>query len=133
MSAHDVRSTLRPQLRRRWLRIRLSTFIGLVVVIAVIMAVWADQRQGNVPWNRNGGMIGWTDARIIAQLGQPARTFDEDVADPVGHHIRPSPPAGPFRTLIFQTVDGQFVAWFCGADGTYKCFRSTWIERNTYY
>ena len=119
--------------QRRRLRIRLSTVIGLVVVIALIMAVWTHERQAYVPWNRNGGMIGWTEARVISQLGKPARTFDEDVADPTGHYVRPSPPAGPFRTLIFQTVDGQFVAWFSGSDGTYTCFRSTWIERNTYY
>jgi len=119
--------------RRRWLRIRLSTVIGLVVVAALIMAGWAHKRQESVPWNSNGGMIGWTEARMVAQLGQPARTFDEDVADPEGHHVRPSPPAGPFRTLIFETFDGQFVAWFSGADGSYVCFRSAWIERNTYY
>jgi hypothetical protein len=133
MSVNDDCCALQSKFRRRWLRIRLSTVIGLVVVIALMMAVWTHERQAYVPWHRNGGMIGWTDARIVAQLGRPARAFDEDVADPVGHHVRPSPPTGPFRTLIFQTIDGQFVAWFSGADGSYKCFRSTWIERNTYY
>jgi len=108
----------------------LSTYL---VVVALIMAVWAHERHASVPWESNGGMIGWSEATIVARLGQPLRTLEEDVADPIGHSVRPSPSTGPFHTLIFQTFDGQFVAWFSGAGGTYTCFRSTWVERGTYY
>jgi hypothetical protein len=117
----------------RPLRVRLSTALCLIVVAALIMAYWASVRQASVPWHRNGGMIGWTEASMVAQLGEPARTIEADVADDNGHQIRPSPPQGPFRTLVFQTFDGTFVAWFTAADGTYTCFRSTWVEKSTYY
>ncbi len=123
----------RPVPRFRGLRARLSTVFGLVVVLAVIMAVWANHRQASVPWEANGGMIGWTETGIVARLGLPSDTYQEDVADSIGHHVRPSPPSGPFRTLVFQSLDGQFVAWFTGESGTYTCFRSTWVERNRYY
>jgi hypothetical protein len=133
MSHHDDGVPLRPVLRPRWLRFHLSTVLGLVVVVALILAVWIHERQQYVPWHRAGGMIGWSQARMVAQLGQPAHTFEKDVAHAEAHSIRPSPPTGPFRTLVFRTVDGQFVAWFSGAGGTYTCFRSTWVEKNTYY
>ena len=132
-AVRNMHSVLQPILRLRWLRLRLSTVLCVVVVAALVMAYWAHQRQNNVPWNRQGGMIGWTQASIVARLGEPARTFETDIADTNGHQIRPSPPDGPFRTLVFQTFDGTFVAWFTGADGTYTCFRSTWVEKSTYY
>ncbi len=53
--------------------------------------------------------------------------------DPEAHSIRVSPPAGPFRTLVFRTIDGHFVAWFSAEGGTYTCFRSKWVERGNYY
>ncbi len=119
--------------RPRWLRIRLSTGLGFVVVVALILTVWTHQRRAYVPWHRYDGMIGWSQARIVAQLGQPARMIEADLADPVALSIGPAPPGGSFRTLIFQTFDGTFVARFTGAGGKYTCFRSIWVERNTYY
>jgi len=133
MSPHDDRVGFTLLLRPRWLRFRLSTALGVVVIIAVILAIWARQRQESVPWHRHGGMIGWTQAGIVSRLGEPAQSFETDLADAIGHEVRPSPPKGPFRTLVFRTFDGQFVAWFCGADGTYICFRSTWVEKGNYY
>ncbi len=119
--------------RLRPFRFRLSTALCLIVVAALVMAYYAHVRQNNVPWHRNGGMIGWTQASMVARLGEPARSFEADVADANGHEIRKSPPKGPFRTLVFQTFDGTFVAWFTAADGTYTCFRSTWVEKGNYY
>ncbi len=133
MSDADNRVAPRPATRPRWLRIRLSTGLGLVVVIAVILTVWTHQRRAYVPWHRYGGMIGWSQARIVAALGQPARTIEADLTDPVALSIGPPPAVGPFRTLIVQTFDGTFVARFTGAGGTFTCFRSIWVERNTYY
>jgi hypothetical protein len=120
-------------LRLRPFRFRLSTALCLIVVAALVMAYWASVRQASVPWHRNGGMIGWTQASMVAQLGEPARTFEEDLADTNGHAIRRSPPTGPFRTLVFQTFDGTFVAWFSAEGGTFTCFRSTWVEKGNYY
>jgi hypothetical protein len=120
-------------IRLRPFRFRLSTALCLIVVAALIMAYWAHVRQASVPWHRNAGMIGWTEASMVGRLGEPARRFEDDIADDNGHQIRPSPPAGPFRTLVFQTFDGTFVAWFTAADGKYTCFRSTWVEKGNYY
>ena len=119
--------------RLRPFRFRLSTALCLVVVAALIMAYWAHERQRSVPWHKNGGMIGWTQASMVARLGEPAQSFEDDLADPNGHEIRRSPPTGPFRTLVFRTFDGTFVAWFAAAEGKYTCFRSTWVEKGNYY
>ena len=104
-----------PILRLRSLRLRLSTVLCLVVVAALVMAYWAHQRQNNVPWHRHGGMIGWTQASIVSWVGEPGAYVRDDVAHAERAPIRPSPPAGPFRTLVFQTFDGTFVAWFTAA------------------
>jgi hypothetical protein len=117
----------------RFMRFRLRALLGLIVVVAVMLAVWARNREAYVPWNRHGGMISWTEAAMVARLGEPTRTFEVDLPHPTAHAIRPSPPDGPFRTLIFQTFDGTFVAWFTVEKGAYTCFRSTWIERGVYY
>ncbi len=90
MSDRDNRLAPRPVFRPRWLRIRLSTALGLVVVVALILAVWTHTRQASVPWQRYGGMIGWSQARIVAQLGQPARMIESDLADPVALSIGPA-------------------------------------------
>ena len=70
---------------------------------------------------------------MIARIGQPARIFEEDLPDETAHQIRPTPPALSFRTLIFDTFDGRFVAWYSSDGGPFTCFRSTWVNRNTYY
>ncbi len=102
MSDRGSRVALSPLLRPRWLRFRLSTALGLVVVAAVILAVSAHRRYESVPWQSNGGMIGWSQASMVARLGPPAQTFEQDMPDPEAHSIRVSPPTGPFRTLVFQ-------------------------------
>ena len=115
------------------LRFRLSTALCLIAVAALIMAYWANVRQKSVPWHQNGGMIGWTEASMVAKLGLPVQTIEADVEDTEGHHIRPSPPSGTIRTLVFRTFDGTFVAWFNTVGGTSTCFRSTWVEKGNYY
>jgi hypothetical protein len=133
MKLPDLRGIRGHVLRLRPFRLRLSTALCLIVVAALVMAYWAHARQASVPWHRHGGMIGWTQASMIARLGEPARTFEEDLPDSNGHQIRRSPPKGRFRTLVFQSFDGTFVAWFNSTGGTYTCFRSTWVEKGNYY
>jgi hypothetical protein len=115
------------------LRISVRTMLGLVVVIGVILAFWSHYRQARVPWHRVGGMIGWSQARIEGTLGQPARTIESDINDPVARAIGPAPPARHYRTLIFDTFDGRFVARLNSDGGAYTCFRSIWVDRNRYY
>ena len=112
---------------------RLSVAMGLVGATAVLCAWWARHREANVPWQRVGGMIGWTEPQMIARIGQPAHIFEEELPDETAHSIRPTPPARFFRTLIFDTFDGRFVAWYSSDGGPYTCFRSTWVDRNYYY
>jgi hypothetical protein len=107
--------------------------LGLVLVIAVILAAWTQYRQANVPWHRTGGMIGWSEAQIVARLGQATHTIESDVTDPVALAIGPPPATGSFRTLIFDTIDGKFVARLNSGGGAFTCFRSFWAERNWYY
>jgi hypothetical protein len=115
------------------LRISVRTMLALVLIIGVILAFWSHYRQASVPWHRASGMIGWTQARIVATLGQPARTIESDVNDPMARAIGPAPPSRFYRTLIFDTFDGRFVARLNSDGGAYTCFRSIWVDRNTYY
>ncbi len=119
--------------RRRWLRMRLATLLGLVVVFAVVFSFWAQRREAGVPWQNNGGMIGWSQASIVARLGQPVKTLEYEMPDAEGQQLRATPPTGPYRTLVFQTFDGHFVAWFARSAGKSLCYRSTWLERGYYY
>jgi hypothetical protein len=107
--------------------------LGLVLVIAVILAFWSHYRQARVPWNRFGGMIGWNQSQIMARLGQPTRTIESDVTDPAALAIGPAPKSSRYRTLVFDTIDGTFVARLNSDGGAYTCFRSIWVERNCYY
>jgi hypothetical protein len=107
--------------------------LGLVLVIAVILALWSHYRQARAPWHRFGGMIGWNQAQIVARLGQPTRTIESDVTDPVALAIGPAPTARHYRTLFFDTMDGRFVARLNSDGGAYTCFRSIWVERSCYY
>ena len=93
MSFRICRQAYRDALR---LRMSVRSMLGLVLVIAVILAVWTQYRQANVPWHRTGGMIGWSEAQIVARLGQPTRTIESDVTDPVALAIGPPPPSGCF-------------------------------------
>ena len=104
MSRIDHQGALSLAPRSRWTRFRLSTALGLVVGVAVIMAVWKKHREAWVPWERNGGMIGWTQAAMVARVGEPAETHERDLFDENGHYIRRSPPEGPFRTLVFRNL-----------------------------
>ncbi len=114
-------------------QMRLRTWLGLIAVSAVMLAYWTQHRQENVPWNKAGGMIGWTETRMVAALGEPKRSIDREFPHPEAQAIRPTPGAGEFRTLFFENVDGLFVAWFKSERGTYTCFRSTWVNRGIYY
>jgi hypothetical protein len=126
---------VRPQLYwcARPLRISLRMGLGLVAVIAVILGFWKEHRQANVLWHRTGGMIGWSQTRIVAGLGQPRWSVERKAPDPGGQDIwHPSGPRS-FRTLFFETNDGNFVAWLSSEGGAYTCFRSTWVEKGCYY
>ncbi len=117
--------------RPRW-QFRLPTLLGLVLMSAVILAGWKWYRSSRVPWEANGGMIGWTQGAIEARLGPPAESVEENLIDENGWKIRPSPP-GPYRTLTYRTLDGRFYAWLSKKEGQYQCFRSRWVEPNHYY
>jgi hypothetical protein len=104
----------------------------MIFACALIFAVWAEFRASHVPWEANGGMIGWSQSAIEARLGLPAESVEVEIPDTEGRTIRPAPP-GPYRTLIFRTFDGHFVAWFHQSNGAYVCFRSHWAEKNLYY
>jgi hypothetical protein len=107
--------------------------LGVVLLIAVILAFWSQHRQARVTWHRFGGMIGWDQTQIVARLGEPTRSINADVADPVAKAIGPAPSARHYRTLIFDTIDGRFVARLNSDGGPFTCFRSYWVERNWYY
>jgi hypothetical protein len=113
------------------MRIRLRTLLGFVLGIALALA-FCTSYVVIPPWERAGGMIGWSQAAIESRLGPPAQVFEYDVPDPHAQSIRPRPP-GTYRTLVFSRFDGRFVAWLKAEETGYVCFGSSWVEKGTYY
>jgi hypothetical protein len=110
---------------------RLKTLLILVVGIAPILAFYV--RYTHVaPWERSGGMIGWSQADIESQLGQPAKVVEGDVRDPDAQQIGPKPP-GTYRTLFFSGIDGQFIVLLKAENDGFVCFRSSWTDKGCYY
>jgi hypothetical protein len=113
------------------MRIRLRGLLGIVLGVALSLGFYVTFMQ-NPPWHRAGGMIGWTQAAIEAQLGTPSQVFEYDLPDPHAQEIRPRP-TGSYRTLIFSRFNGRFIAWLKDGDQGYTCFGSSWTERGCYY
>ncbi len=113
-------------------RFRLTTLLGLVAIFAVGFAGYARYRGSNTPWDRAGGMIGWSQAAIESRLGPPTTAVEGELPDANGQQLRPAPP-GPYRTWTYRTFDGTFVIWLSEGSGGYTSFRSKWAERNMYY
>ena len=113
------------------MRIRLRTLLGFVMGIALALA-FCTSYVVIPPWERAGGMIGWSQAAIKSRLGPPSQIFECDVPDPHSQSIRPRPP-GTYRTLVFSRLDGRFVAWLKAEETGYVCFGSSWVEKGTYY
>jgi hypothetical protein len=114
------------------MRISLKALLGLVLGIALVLAFYVSYMH-RPPWERTGGMIGWSQAAIESRLGPPTRVFEYDVPDPNAQSIRPRP-AGTYRTLVFNRFfDGHFVVWLKAEAQGYACFGSSWVEKGTYY
>ena len=134
MTDSPSRTDVGPPSRGWGVRFRLTTLIGLVAACAVGLAGYARHRASNAPWERAGGMIGWSRAAIESSLGPPDKVIEGDAPDEHAQRIRLRPkPPGTFRTLVFQTFDGTFVAWMRSADGAETCFGSSWVEKGRYY
>jgi hypothetical protein len=113
------------------MRFRLRTLLGLMLAAALALALYVSYFL-NPPWNRAGGMIGWTQAAIESRLGTPSQVFEYDLPDPHAQSIRPRPP-GTYRTLVFSRFDGRFIAWLKAEAEGYVCFGSSWSEKGAYY
>jgi hypothetical protein len=113
------------------IRFRLKTLLGLVLGIALVLGFYVTFVQ-NPPWNRVGGMIGWSQAAIESRLGAPSQVFEYDLPDPHAQNIRPRTP-GTYRTLVFSRFDGRFIVWLKEGDQGYVCYGSSWSEKGTYY
>jgi hypothetical protein len=104
-----------------------------ILVVSVVLSAYVRHRSATVAWHRQGGMIEWSQQAIEAELGPPTRVVDGDVADENARQIRRRP-AGAIRSLVYQTLDGQFVARLkLEDDGRYSCFGSWWLEKGIYY
>jgi hypothetical protein len=112
-------------------RFRLKTLLGLVLGVALILAFYASFLR-YPPWEKAGGMIGWSQSRIELRLGKPAVMVEGDVQDAHAQKIRPRPP-GTYRTLVFHNLDGEFVVWLKAEDDGFFCFGSSWVEKRRYY
>jgi hypothetical protein len=110
---------------------RLKTLLGLVLGIALALAfyVWS---QHVPPWERSGGMIGWSQVAIEERLGPPAKVVEGDLQDPQAQKIGPRPP-GTYRTLYFSGIDGQFIVRMKAEKQGFVCFRSLWTDKGCYY
>jgi hypothetical protein len=106
--------------------------LGLVLEIALILAFYVSYWR-TVPWDKAGGMIGWSQAAIESSLGRPSQVVEQDVPDPHAQRIRPRPAGGVYRTLVFKTFDGTFVVWLRAGKDEYVCLGSSWIEKGLYY
>ena len=102
-----------------------------MLAIALALAFYSSFML-NPPWNRAGGMIGWSQAAIESQLGPPSQVFEYDVPDPEAQYIRPRTP-GTYRTLVFSGFHGRFVVWLKEEAQGYACFGSSWVEKQCYY
>jgi hypothetical protein len=110
---------------------RLTTLLSLVLGIALILAVYVWYTHV-APWERSGGMIGWSQADIESRLGQPALVVEGDARDPDAQQVGPKPP-GIYRTLFFSGIDGQFVVLLKAQNEGFVCFRSCWTDKGCYY
>jgi hypothetical protein len=112
-------------------QIRLKTLLSLVLGIALTLAfyVWYTHVA---PWERSGGMIGWSQADIESRLGQPAKVVEGDGRRPDAQQIGPKPP-GTYRTLFFNGIDGQFVVLLKAENNRFVCFRSSWTDQGRHY
>ena len=108
-------------------RFRLTALLGLVLVVALILAFYTSSLR-DPAWNKAGGMIGWSQASIESRLGLPARVFEGDLGDDNARKIRPRPP-GRCRTLVFRGFDGEFVARLKAEGDGFVCFGSSWRNR----
>lgn len=113
------------------IRFGLKTLLGLILGIALVLGFYVRFVQ-NPPWNRAGGMIGWSQAAIEAQLGAPSQVFECDLPDPHAQKIRPRSP-GTYRTLVFNHLDGHFVVWLKEESQGFVCCGSSWSEKRLYY
>jgi hypothetical protein len=113
------------------IRFGLKTMLGLILGIALVLAAYVSFLQ-NPPWQRAGGMIGWSQAALESRLGKPSRAFEYSLPDPHGQPILLNT-TGPYRTLVFSRFDGVFIAWLEKRDRGYVCARSSWSDRQTYY
>jgi hypothetical protein len=110
---------------------RVKTLLGLVLGMAVLLACYV--RYTHVaPWERSGGMIGWSQADIESRLGLPAQVVEGDGRDREAQQIGPKPP-GTYRTLFFSHLDGQFVVLLKAENDGFVCFRSSWTDKRRYY
>jgi len=114
-------------------RFRLTALLGFVVVSALGFTAFKRYQDSRAAWDRFGGMIGWTQPAIEAQLGPPQQIVEADLADEHEQNIRVRVP-GVYRTCTYQNFDGHFVVWYRQAkNGGFDCFGSKWAEKRTYY
>src|SRR5262249_15216933 len=105
-------------------RFGMKTLIGLVFGTALLLAGYA--RYGRATeWESTGGMIRWSQASIESRLGPPAVVVEDDGGDANAKQVRLRP-AGPCRTLVFRSFDGEFVARLKAEKDQFVCFGSSW-------
>ena len=115
------------------MQFRLPTLLCVILCVALGLAAYARYRAWRTPWEKVGGMIGWSQAAIETSLGPPTQVFEGDVSDENALRIRLRP-AGTIRTLSYRTFDGQFVVRLnLEGDGQFRCFGSWWVEKHRYY
>lgn len=113
------------------MKLRLSALIALVFAIALGLAFYTTFLRA-VPWDQAGGMIGWTQAAMESRLGPPDQVIERDVVDAHSQKIRPRTP-GTYRTLLFDSMHGRFIAWMKQEKDRYVCVSSSWVDKGLYY
>jgi len=110
--------------RGRWLQRRLPALLLAVIVVAGLVGAWRAFAQRRV-LIEEGKWIGWTEKQLVARVDSPTKSSNEYVC--VGRESPPALPAGPHRTLYYETKRGHLYIWLHRTNGTWVCFDSLWF------
>jgi hypothetical protein len=106
-----------------------SVLVALAVVAALfgVWSAWLRPRPSVVEHQ----YIGWSEERVLDELGQPNRTIEGyQRVGTEGRRVG----RGPFRTLQYDEIDGGYLTvWLTRESGEWRCFESVWFREGVQF